>query len=287
MKIVLISARRSSPMACEHYIYTALRKLGHEVIADLDFRLNWEMVNKDIPREADLLLAWKGSTLNPAVIKDLSYPTVLWYPDFWAMPHAKQDMLKLGKAFDYVYTPCFNDVAVYRDLGLNAHYLMPGVDIRMFRPLPEKNKEHDVVMCGALYEERVVLLDKLYGARLDVVVQNGLLHAGMNKLYNRSKLVFNQGIIPGEGAQLRVFEAMASGTTLLNCKCPELEAVFEDKKHCIYFGDNDLAEIAKYYIDHDEEREKIAQVGREEMVANHTWEKRLEIILEAVSMSNV
>jgi len=283
MKIVLISARHSSTIACEHYIYKALINMGHEVVADLCFRSQYNTINDNIPSDADLLIAWKGSSLDPQVIKRLKYPTALWYPDFWIMKHTQVDIMSIAHAFDFVYTPIKDDATFYRSLGLNGKYLAPGVDINTFKRLPNIDKECDIFMCGALYPERRNALEKLKAAGLDVVSGQDMDHKETNVAHNKAKIIFNQGVIPNKGAQLRVYEAMASGTMLLQHENEELAEVFEDNKHLVYFNNSNLVEKAIYYIREFDKCEEIAHNGMKEVQNNHTWEKRLQLIT-AVAM---
>lgn len=279
MKIVLISARHSSLTACEHYIYKALIGMGHEIVADLDFRIGATTINQDIPEDADLLLAWKGSTLDPEVIKNLKYPTVLWYPDFWEMVWTQKDILRFGRAFDYLYTPIMKDAAYYKRLGYNAYYLAPGVDCDTFHKIDIEVKS-DIGMIGATYDDRERLCKQLHDAGMTANIFFNSNHYNMNQLHNTLRIVFNQGIVPGHGAQLRIFEAMATGTMLLNIKCPEIDAIFEDGKHLAIFENGNIVEKARYYLEHSEERERIAECGMREVQANHAWEKRLQVIFD-------
>jgi spore maturation protein CgeB len=44
-----------------------------------------------------------------------------------------------------------------------------------------------------------------------------------------------------------------------------------------------MVEKAKYYLEHDEEREKIARAGYDEFINNHTYKHRVEKILSIVT----
>lgn len=279
MKIVLISARHSSEIACEHYIYKALINMGHEVVADLCFRSDRDSINRRIPKNADLLLAWKGSSLDPQVINSLDYPTVLWYPDFWIIKHAQVDIMTYGYAFDYIYTPVRDDALFFKTLGLNADFLAPGVDTSTFKRLPTIRKDYDVFICGAMYQGRKDAINKMRSKGIKVVIGENMKHDEINVAHNKSKIIFNQGIIPEKGTQLRVFEGMASGTMVLNHENEELNDMFEDQKHLAFFNNRNLIEKALYYIKELDKREEIAVNGMKEVQKNHTWEKRLQIIL--------
>jgi spore maturation protein CgeB len=82
---------------------------------------------------------------------------------------------------------------------------------------------------------------------------------------------------------MRVFEAMASGSMLLTNWIPTIEELFEDGKHLVlYRTPGEMIEKARYYIDHHDEREKIAAAGYHEVIAKHTFKHRVDKILEAI-----
>lgn len=291
MKIVLISARHSSPFACETYIHKALLNMGHQIVADLDFRTGSDTVNERIPKNADLLLAWKGSSLDPEVILDLKYPTVLWYPDFWQMIHTQNDIEKLGGSFDFLYTPILEDAKLYKSWGLNAEFLSPGVDCEVFHKInPPLAKEYDVVFVGStdpsVYPNRIKDLETLTNQGYKVAIGNGLDHKSMNIAFNKAKMVYNDGVVSGQGVQLRCFEAMASGSLLLNSYCEDLIEVGLINRHMTmfvrspHFFFNTLSDQVGYNQKNESLREQIATDGLKEVQKNHTWEKRLQEIID-------
>ena len=67
---------------------------------------------------------------------------------------------------------------------------------------------------------------------------------------------------------------------LLTDKIPDLEFLFEDRKHLVTYEDEkDLLEKVKYYLKNDTKRQEIAEAGREE-VQKHSYFKRFEEILK-------
>jgi hypothetical protein len=80
-------------------------------------------------------------------------------------------------------------------------------------------------------------------------------------LYQRSKIGINIHLSFGAG-NLRVFQLPANGVMQI-CDCPEsLEEVFEiDKEVVLYHSIEEAVELIKYYLEHDDERKKIAAAG--------------------------
>ena len=84
---------------------------------------------------------------------------------------------------------------------------------------------------------------------------------------------------------MRTFEALATGSFLLTEWVPTLEELFENKKHLVWYKTMDEAvELAKYYLENEIEREMIATAGMQEVLANHTYEKRFEKILSIIKI---
>lgn len=101
------------------------------------------------------------------------------------------------------------------------------------------------------------------------------------KKFCQSKIVFNISI--KDDINMRVFETMATGSFLLTNWLPTLDELFEDGKHLVTYRTIDEAiEKAHYYLEHEEEREKIALAGMEEVLSKHTYAKRLDTIFSII-----
>ncbi len=75
--------------------------------------------------------------------------------------------------------------------------------------------------------------------------------------------------------RLRDFEVPMSGGFYMVEYMEELEEFYEIGKEIVcYEGPDDLADKVKYYLAHDDERERIRQAGRARCLRDHTWQKR-------------
>ena len=91
-------------------------------------------------------------------------------------------------------------------------------------------------------------------------------------VFKRAKIVVNQAI-QGD-VNFRVFEAMMCGAMLLT---PRIENgqhdLFQPGVHLAEYTDNDAQDAAAkiaYFLNHDEERQKIARAGRELVIKHHS-----------------
>jgi spore maturation protein CgeB len=77
--------------------------------------------------------------------------------------------------------------------------------------------------------------------------------------------------------RLRDFEVPMSGGFYMVEYMEELEEFFDIGKEIICYTDKeDLAEKIKYYLKHDDERERIRKAGYERCLRDHTWHERFQ-----------
>jgi len=102
-------------------------------------------------------------------------------------------------------------------------------------------------------------------------------------IYSQSKVVVNISKDDYlKDANIRCFEAMASGALLLTFMPSELTSFgFVEGEHFIGFENEfELIEKIKYYVGREEERNHIAQSAQFMVLANHTYHNRAESILK-------
>lgn len=86
------------------------------------------------------------------------------------------------------------------------------------------------------------------------------------------------------GIPLRAFEIMGSRGFLLSNYQADYEEYFRAGEDYVYYTDyEDLQEKAEYYLSHEKERKEIMENGYCKVKAEHTYQKRLECILEVIS----
>ena len=100
-------------------------------------------------------------------------------------------------------------------------------------------------------------------------------------LYSSSKINLNcthQDCVDWDVITLRTFEVLACRGFLITDKVPIAENTMQG---CMVFtnGGNDLTEKIQYYLEHDTEREKIAQKGYEYVTRCATIEMRMKELI--------
>jgi spore maturation protein CgeB len=110
--------------------------------------------------------------------------------------------------------------------------------------------------------------------------------------YHEKALVFRSASIalnnqhPSEicGVNKRTFEIAAAGGFQLVSHRPGLDELFDDGRELVsYEGLDDLREKIRYYLVHDQLRQQIARAGQERVLAEHTYARRLHLLLDTVN----
>ncbi|MDB5387279.1 MAG: wbbL 5, partial [Planctomycetaceae bacterium] len=106
----------------------------------------------------------------------------------------------------------------------------------------------------------------------------------MARVYSASKLVFNRSL--NNDLNMRVFEGLCSGSLLVTDDLAEfgLSELFQNEVHLVTYRDQaDLKMVIDYFLVHEDERVRIADAGRREVLTRHTYRHRMETILEQIS----
>lgn len=107
----------------------------------------------------------------------------------------------------------------------------------------------------------------------------------MPKVFHMSRINLNF-TIPNivTGIPLRVWDVLGAGGFLLTNYQAELPMYLENKKDFVCFEDmRELSELAGYYLTHEEERAAIAAHGLETVREKHSYQKRVEEMLQCLN----
>lgn len=102
------------------------------------------------------------------------------------------------------------------------------------------------------------------------------------KIYNASRISVNlqNPVSQINGVSCRVFEILACGGFPLTENKKDLSLYFDVGSEIVAFdGIDDLKEKIRYYLEHNDEREEIARRGRERVLKEHTYKRRMEEML--------
>lgn len=221
--------------------------------------------------------------LLPYKVIDTPRPTAYWASDTHiktATSDSYPHRLEMAKKADFVF--CAQKQAVEdmkRDGIPNPIWLPHAVEPQAYPKFDLLSKKYDLCFVGHVSSgNREEALDKMFAAFPNFYYGQNLFDEAARK-YAESKVVFN--IAMQNDVNMRCFETLATGSFLLTDWVPSIDELFEDGKHLVLYRSLDEAiDKAKYYIEHDEEREKIAQAGYEHVLKNHTIQARVNKIIE-------
>ncbi len=127
---------------------------------------------------------------------------------------------------------------------------------------------------------------KYYSHNLIQKIKPPVFGKEMYALLGNSKICFNMhGEVAGNSAgNIRLFEATGMGSCLLTDKKENMSELFEpDKEVVLYETAEDCIEKAKWLLQHDEQRIKIAKAGQQRTLRDHTIEKRVGQLNDIIS----
>ncbi len=232
---------------------------------------------EQLPDGADLFL-WIETGLGraPSRLDLLDMPKAAYFID----THLNlQKHLEDAKAFDYVFLAQRAYIPEFNRRGMKNVFWLPlacDPEIHGKVGLP---KENEVGFVGSMGDERRAKLLLKLAEKADVRYERAFLK-DMTAHFCRSKIVFNNAI--KNDLNMRVFEALCSGTMLLTDYADGIDLFFTDTESLVIYDDMNIADLARYYLENDDERERIAETGRQLVLREHTYKNRGEAILVEV-----
>lgn len=136
-------------------------------------------------------------------------------------------------------------------------------------------------------QHKVVLYTHDRNVKISGVINKGPVdyYDGMPYVFRGSKINLNITLRSIKtGIPLRAMDIMGNGGFLLTNYQEELLEYFEPDKDFVYYTDyEDLSEKVNFYLEHDAERKKIATSGCEKVRREHTFQRRLDYILDVIT----
>lgn len=294
----------------ENDLKKSLEKIGCEVVAiqeDEAVALGDEGVQKilDASETADFVLytrTWADAgKMWKEVMKKIKKPTVAVHLDLY-ISLDRGENLDNDPFFkcDYVFSADGGHDAEFKKFGINHIFMPPAIlDESCHKGKQVEKFKYDVIFVGSYnyhkeWDYRRLLINWLretYGSRFCLFGTHDVIRGEeLNNLYASAKVVMGDSTYSPNYWSDRIPETIGRGGFLIH-HCPEgLEKQFTPYKHFLPYNVGDfktLKEIIDYYIDHPEEREKIAQAGMEWVKKEHTYLNRAEQIVSYLENKKV
>lgn len=244
-------------------------------------------------------------------IKKINCHVVLWVtdPPRW---HGYRMIEKTAPFYDYVFCAGTEHIELLERAGvIRTKWLSFACDPDYHRPLELADSEkavygRDIVFVGAHYPNRWEIVkmlgdfdvgiwgpswDNASGAELGSLhIQNQRVDVTeWTRIYCASKIVlvvhYRDDKIACHQISPKVYEALGCGCFVLVDRQKDISKVFKNGKHLVQFDSpEDLKEKAAWYLDHPELRRQIAENGRREVLARHTYRHRIQTIIDTVGL---
>jgi spore maturation protein CgeB len=237
-------------------------------------------------------------------------PTVNWFADdHWRFEDFTRHM---APAFDLAVTTDPDSLPKYRLLADTRVHLSQWACNRYAYGRVTTELRHDATFVGQPHGDRRQTVAMLNEAGLPVECwgfgwpAGQLEHRQMVEVFASSRInlnLSNSSDAPGLKASLRRllhfrpppprppqikgrnFEVPGCGGFLLTERVPHLERYFElDHEVAVFEGVGDLADKVRYWLDHDEERQGVADAGYRRVLSEHTYDHRFAKIFETLGL---
>lgn len=213
---------------------------------------------------------------------------------------SKRDRHVAPRAFDLMLVNDEYRVTAWRSVGIDSVVLpFSACDPDTARLGRERVPEYeaDVSFVGQPYPRRMMYLRPLADAGVDLALYGpgwedtplAPYHRGsaygtdLYRAIHSSKISVNvHHRVQLAGGNMKTFEIPVSGTMQITDACdPDWFAQGEEIE--VVDSPVDLVERVTYYLDDDRKREAVAERGLKRAVSDHTYEKRVERVVELVS----
>lgn len=291
--IHLVGAQKSNfPWGFENRLIPAFESLGLRVIST-DFRQERNNLQDRLSEKVDLVLVCKGEWIHPQIISSCPYITSLWYAEQIGDKENSDDVA-LGrreelsyniKSFDNVFSHDQGNLDLYTELGGKRVAWLPcaAVDPSINKKLNLK-KKYDVVFVGSKTPRRERIISEIERSGIKVFWPDIWDPVELNKFFNESKVVLNTHLSDLLNTETRIAEVLGSGSFLISERISSPDFI-SDREHFVSFPPGETGELAnliRYYLSHEEEREEIASQGYQYIHEKHTYQKRMESFLDSL-----
>jgi spore maturation protein CgeB len=289
----------------EMVLYDQLHRMGHRLVPfhydvllhefgkDKMNAMLLELVHKEKPDALFTILS--ENQLDPMVMDEISHRTDtatfnLCADDHWRFAYTSS----WAPHFNWMVTTYAEAIPQYYQIGYtNVIHSQWGFNPAIHRKLTSE-KIYDVSFVGMPHGNRVEILQQLVDAGIGVHVWGSGWSTGrvsleeMVKIFNQSKINLNLSRCSSADLlqiKARDFEVPGCGGFLMSGYNPELASYYEFGKEIETYSDvKELIEKIRYYLLHEEERERIAAAGHKRAVDEHSYKQRFVNIFQRMGL---
>ena len=265
LKILINYDYQYAPFTTAYYFEKALRRrgdcevyrVGDGIDGKVDMVINFMPCERFVRRAGALTVYWEG--------------------DSHVIQGSKHELYNQADVIFHAQPTYFDRYPFSK-----TYVLLHAADPELHKPFPNEPKKYDVGFLGNdTYPERREFLDAI-GKEFKLL--RGTSEPGLpySKKLSSCRCIFNHSYL--RDINMRIFEAMSIGIPLLTDPVPHLGLVGNAGDHFFTYEDKRaLFFLIRYIIDNPSVSFAMGNRAREHVIKNHTYEKRVEQMLEVIS----
>jgi spore maturation protein CgeB len=209
----------------------------------------------------------------------------------------------IGPRWDYLFS---FDPGITNQFPQDTHTKVVGIPVGInpdaYRSVQISDTDRRRFTCqicfvGAPYPNRVVLLSQITDLDLKIFGWPGWKNTSLAKYYHGplnatesamayrcAKICVNTNVLPhASGVNLKTFEICAAGGFQLTDECADLKTLFAIGSEVDIFHDSEeFRRKVDYWLEHDDERQRVASAGNVRAIRDHSIQKRVHQLLNIV-----
>ena len=241
----------------------------------------------------DLILCIHGHMIGEAALRETTIPKLGW----WVEPNPNiENLIRFAKLFDLYLSYDSEIVDLLSNLNIRSEYQSHVASPSAFYPIPEMEKDIDVLFYGSWSPWREEVLFAAHKATNNIALYGNdwqkkcvlfskkdlqnilrgrdIVGPDLNKVKNRSKIILGAQRLKESttGLDTRAFDTLASGALLLTDAPKDLFRHFTNQEDClVYQCSEEVPGLIKAVLDGHVDVDSIKKSGREKVLLNLTY----------------
>lgn len=295
----------------ETHVAASLESIGHEVSRIQENQIGAGTLLRDVTNFGPDLFLWTRTWpgyVTPDILeqlKKLNITSVSYHLDLY-VPIRRREAMADDPFWrtDFVFTPDGDpgSAKVFKQMGINHHYLRPGVyDVECKPGKFNAGLAADIIFIGSTYgyhpewpyrQQLVNFLKETYGGWFRIFGSpfRSIRGQDLNDALASTKIVIGDSLCPGFKHKRywsdRVYETTGRGGFIIHPRIVGLEKDFVEHEEIGFYNYGDFEHLKKlidWYRSHDEYREGVRKKGWSRTISQHTYIHRMKEMLDALS----
>ncbi len=310
---ILIFGKRKRSVQYAKYLFKALARKGFSVlwiyvkdewlsgVRGVFSRALYKRILKKFSPDVVLFRSFPSKRFLVSSIDPSKSLRVIFYPVPTVIKNLRDGSSKaeIARMFDYFFVN-WKDSGELRELGINSHFLMQGVDPEEHFPFDGYIPEFasDVSFVGKPYfEERIEFIKRVWES-FDLKLYGGNWEAyGMKEIRRKvgpkefsmisasSKVSLGHNIEPWRDHYFsnRIWLVLGCRGFCVTNYVSGMEDIFENHRHLVWFSDwDEFVSVLDFYLKNDASREKVVHEGYRFVIKNRTYDHVVDDMLKTM-----